>query len=56
MKDSPVSLDDDIEAQLAKHGIIRIPADVFCFGVYRYSSAQDAIAAAERCARTANDV
>jgi hypothetical protein len=43
------------EAQLATLGITRIPSDVFEVGGYRYSSARDAIAAAERMARTAND-
>jgi hypothetical protein len=44
-----------IEAQLAQHGIVRVPADSFTFGSYRYSNPRDAIAAAERSARTAND-
>lgn len=55
MTDSPAT-PADIEVQLEKFGIIRVPADVFTFGGYRYSSAKDAIAAAERSARTANDV
>jgi hypothetical protein len=55
MNEPPATPAADFEALLAKHGIIRIPADVFAFGGYRYSSAQEAIAAAERSARTAND-
>ena len=43
------------DAQLATLGITRIPADVFAVGGYRYSNARDAIAAADRIARTAND-
>ena len=43
------------DAHLATLGITRIPADVFEVGGYRYSNAKDAIAAAERIARTAND-
>jgi len=43
------------EAQLTTLGITRIPADIFEVGGYRYSNAADAIAAAERLARTAND-
>jgi len=48
----PTALTD---AHLATLGITRIPADVFEVGGYRYSNAKDAIAAAERIARTAND-
>ncbi len=45
------------DAQLATLGITRIPADIFEVGGYlRYSSARDAVAAAERMARTANDL
>jgi len=44
------------DAQLATLGITRIPADIFEIGGYRYSNAKDAIAAAERMARTANDL
>jgi hypothetical protein len=43
------------DAQLATLGITRIPADVFEVGGRRYSNAKEAIAAAERIARTAND-
>ena len=48
----PVAMTD---AQLAALGITRIPADVFEVGGYRYSNATDAVAAAERLRRTAND-
>jgi hypothetical protein len=36
------------QAELDKHGIERVPADVFLWGGYRYSSARDALAAAKR--------
>ena len=44
------------DEQLAALGITRIPADIFEIGGYHYSNAKDAIAAAERMARTANDL
>ena len=34
--------------ELDRYGIKRIPADVFLWGGYRYSSARDALAAAKR--------
>ena len=40
------------DEQLAALGIVRIPADIFEVGGYRYSNAKDAVAAAERMART----
>lgn len=43
------------DEKLVALGITRIPADVFEVGGYRYSNATDAVAAAERMARTAND-
>ena len=36
------------QAELDKHGIKRVPADVFLWGGFRYSNAHDAIAAARR--------
>jgi hypothetical protein len=48
----PPSVTDE---QLVALGITRIPADIFEVGGYRYSNARDAVAAAERMARTAND-
>jgi hypothetical protein len=36
------------QAELNKHGITRVPADVFLWGGYRYSNARDALAAAKR--------
>lgn len=36
------------EAELARLGIRRIPADVFVWREYRYGKASDAIAAARR--------
>jgi hypothetical protein len=35
-------------AELERYGIKRVPADVFLWGGYRYSSARDALAAAKR--------
>jgi hypothetical protein len=43
---------DPIEqSELDRHGIERVPADVFLWGGYRYSSARDALAAAKRNAK-----
>jgi hypothetical protein len=39
------------QAELDRYGIERIPADVFLWGGYRYSSARDAVAAARRNAK-----
>lgn len=39
------------QAELDKHGIARVPADVFLWGGYRYSNARDALAAAKRGAK-----
>jgi hypothetical protein len=40
---------DKIEqAELDRFGIERVPADVYLWGGYRYSSARDALAAAKR--------
>lgn len=39
------------QAELDRYGIERIPADVFLWGGYRYSSARDAVAAAKRNAK-----
>jgi hypothetical protein len=36
------------QAELDRYGIERVPADVFLWGGYRYSSARDALAAARR--------
>jgi hypothetical protein len=36
------------QVELDKHGITRVPADVFVWGGYRYSNARDALAAAKR--------
>lgn len=38
-------------AELERYGIERVPADVYLWGGYRYSSARDALAAAKRNAR-----
>jgi hypothetical protein len=40
--------DKALEAELDRHGIERVPADVYLWGGYRYSNAHDAIAAARR--------
>jgi hypothetical protein len=39
------------QAELDKYGIIRVPADLFRWGGYRYSNARDALAAAKREAK-----
>jgi hypothetical protein len=40
---------DNIEqSELDRYDIERVPADVFLWGGYRYSSARDALAAAKR--------
>jgi len=35
-------------AELGRYGIVRIPADIFEWGGYRYTHARDALAAAKR--------
>ena len=41
--------DDNVEqAELDRLGISRVPADVFMWAGYRYSNANDAMAAAKR--------
>ena len=43
---------DDIEqSELDRYEVKRVPADVFLWGGYRYSSARDALAAAKRAAK-----
>ena len=39
------------QSELDRYGIERVPADVFLWGGYRYSSARDAVAAAMRNAK-----
>jgi hypothetical protein len=39
------------QADLDRYGIERVPADVYLWGGYRYSSARDALAAAKRNAK-----
>ena len=39
------------KAELDRYGIERVPADVYLWGGYRYSSARDALAAAKRDAK-----
>ena len=39
------------QAELDRYGIERVPADVFLWGGYRYSSARDALAAARQGAK-----
>jgi hypothetical protein len=39
------------QAELDRYGIERVPADVFQWAGYRYSNAQDAVAAAKRSAK-----
>lgn len=43
--------DNHDESELERHGVERVPADVFLWGGFRYSNARDAIAAAKRGAR-----
>lgn len=40
------------QAELDRHGIETVPANVYLWGGYRYSQARDAIAAAKRHAKT----
>jgi hypothetical protein len=40
--------DKPTTAELARYGIVRVPADVFLWSGYRYSHARDAFAAARR--------
>lgn len=40
------------QSELEKHGITRVPAEVFLWRGYRYSNARDALAAAKREAKT----
>jgi len=40
------------QAELDRYGIERVPADVYLWGGYRYSSARDALAAAKRKAKS----
>jgi len=37
--------------ELARHGIQRVPAEIFLWKGYRYTNAGDAIAAAKRAAK-----
>ena len=39
------------QAELDRYGILRVPADTFLWGGYRYSTARDALAAAKRNAK-----
>jgi len=39
------------QAEFARLGITRVPADVFLWGGYRYSNARDALTAAKRGAK-----
>jgi hypothetical protein len=43
--------DEVQQTELDQYGIERVPADVFLWGGYRYSSARDAVAAAKRAAK-----
>ena len=38
-------------SELERYGIERVPADIYLWGGYRYSSARDALAAAKRNAK-----
>ena len=52
MRPLPDEDQDAMQAELARYGIERVPADVFLWGGYRYSNARDALAAAKRSAGT----
>lgn len=39
------------QSELERYGIERVPADIYLWGGYRYSSARDALAAAKRNAK-----
>lgn len=39
------------ESELDRYGMERVPADVYLWGGYSYSSARDALAAAKRNAK-----
>jgi hypothetical protein len=45
--------DEVTKAEMAQYGIERVPADVFLWGGYRYSTARDALAAAKRASKSA---
>jgi hypothetical protein len=36
------------KTELAKFGIVTVPAEIFLWGGYRYTNARDALAAAKR--------
>lgn len=40
------------QEELDKYGVVRVPADAFLWGGYRYSNARDALAAAKRAAKS----
>jgi len=43
--------DQASQAELDRYGFERVPADIFLWGGYRYSSARDALAASKRNAK-----
>ena len=43
--------DKVLQEELDRYGIERVPAEIFLWGGYRYSSARDALAAAKRNAK-----
>lgn len=38
----------EVDALLEEHGIVRVPADTFRYGGYRYTNIKDAVAEAKR--------
>ncbi|MHA6721181.1 hypothetical protein ACX40Y_17240 [Sphingomonas sp. RS6] len=50
---APDAATEEEHCMLADYGIARVPADVFHWGGYRYSSFKDALAAARRAERAA---
>jgi hypothetical protein len=39
------------QSELDRYGIVRVPAETFLWGGYKYSNARDALAAAKRNAK-----
>jgi hypothetical protein len=45
---SKPAVEPAIAEEMAKYGITRVPVDYFCYGEFRYTNANDAIAYAKR--------
>lgn len=49
MADGPNNSPNPADAEdMVKYGIVRVPADYFTYGPYRYTSLKDAVAQAKR--------